>query len=73
MSNDYDNSPMEHAIDECIHNDMHRLILKRRLLDGWTYDRISQLPEINRTSRQIGNILAKHTPKLFDYLRSKTS
>ena len=70
---DYYNTPMREAIDECVHNELHRLILRLRLLDGWTYDRIAADPRVDRTARQIHNILSKYTPKLHDYLRRKTS
>lgn len=66
---EYTNSAMHEAIEECVHNDMHRAALRLRLLDGWTYERIAE--EVNRTPRQVYNIMDKYTPALFDYIGGK--
>ena len=63
---DYDNSAMARLIDEKIHSDLHRQILKLRLIDGWTYERIAEA--VDRSPRQIGYILAKETPRLRELL-----
>lgn len=63
---DYDNSAMDRLIDEKIHSDLHRRVLKLRLIDGWTYERIAEA--VDRSPRQIGYILARETPRLRDLL-----
>ena len=63
---DYDNSAMARLIDEKIHSDLHRRVLKLRLIDGWTYERIADA--VDRSPRQIGYILAKETPRLRELL-----
>ena len=63
---DYDNSAMARLIDEKIHSDLHRRVLKLRLIDGWTYERIAEA--VDRSPRQIGYILAKETPRLRELL-----
>lgn len=62
----YDNSVMVWLIDEKIHNELHRRVLKARLVDGKTYEAIAE--EVNRTPRQIGYIIAKESAKLFELL-----
>lgn len=71
---EYTNSAMMEAIDECVHNDRYRLVLKLRLIDGWTYERIAAYPDVDRSPRQICSIMDRYTPALYDYLvRRKTS
>lgn len=66
---DYTNSQRQEAIAEAIHNAAHRRILKLRLIDGMTYEAIAESMEMS--PRQIGYILAKTVPKVYDYLRRK--
>lgn len=56
-------SEVEHLIDEWIFNERNRKILKRRLLDGVTYDRLAE--EFDLSVRQIKNIVYKGENKLF--------
>ena len=63
---DYDNSAMARLIDEKIHSDLHRRVLKLRLIDGWTYERIAEA--VDRSPRQIGYIIAKEAPRLRELL-----
>lgn len=65
----YLNSDMLRAIDETVHNALHREILKMRLLDGLTYEQIAE--RVERTPRQIYNIMAKHSAKLKDLAEKK--
>lgn len=65
----YTNSKMCEAIDECVHNELHRMVLKRRLIDGWTYERIAE--DADRTPRQVRNIMERHTATLYDYLKPR--
>lgn len=50
-------SELEHLIDEWIFSERDRNILKRRLLDGITYERIAE--EFDMSVRQIHNIIQK--------------
>lgn len=50
-------SEYEHIIDEWVFNEKARAIIKRRMLDGITYDRLSE--EFNMSVRQIQNIVYK--------------
>lgn len=59
-------SEIERAIDEWILNEKYRAILKRRLLDGLTYERLAE--EFEMSVRQIKNIVYKCENKLFSKL-----
>lgn len=50
-------SEYEHIIDEWVFNEKARAIIKRRMLDGITYDSLSV--EFNMSVRQIQNIVYK--------------
>jgi AraC-like DNA-binding protein len=56
----------EDLIDRWIFNDQHRQMLKRNLLDGWTYERIAE--EFDMSSRQIGRIIPKLQEQLFKHI-----
>lgn len=50
-------SEYEHIIDEWVFNEKARNIIKRRMLDGVTYDRLAV--EFDMSVRQIQNIVYK--------------
>ena len=50
-------------IDEWIFSERDRAILKRRLLDGLTYERLAE--EFDMSVRQIKNIVYKQSEQLF--------
>ena len=56
-------SEVEHLIDEWILNERDRSILKRRLIDGITYEKIAS--EYDMSVRQIKNIVYKGEKKIF--------
>lgn len=58
-------SELEHLIDEWIFNEKYRSILKRRLLDGVTYDNLSE--EFDMSVRQIKSIVYKAEDRLFNH------
>lgn len=58
-------SELERLIDEWILNEKYRLILKRRLLDGVTYDKLSE--EFDMSVRQVKNIVYKAEDRLFNH------
>lgn len=57
------NSEIRRLIDEWIRSERDRDILKRRLLDGITYERIAE--EFNLSVRQTKNIIYKSEIKVF--------
>ena len=63
---EYTNSEMSQLIDEHIHNQRNREILKRRLLDGICYEPLAE--EFNLSVRHIKNIVYKNQDKLFKYI-----
>ena len=63
---EYTNSEVSHAIDEYIHSARDRAILKRRLIDGLTYDELSA--EFNLSVRQIKTIVYKAGDTVFGHL-----
>lgn len=69
--NDYSDvsrTQIEHVIDEYIHSERNRYILKRKLLDGIFYEPLAE--EVGLSVRQVKNIVYKNEPKVFRHLRS---
>lgn len=60
---DYSNSQISALIDEYIHSERDRAILKRRLIDGKTYEELSA--EFNISVRHIKTIVYKGQDRLF--------
>lgn len=63
---DITNSQIEHEIDEWIHSERDRKILKRRLIDGICYEPLAD--EMGMSVRQIKSIISKTESKLFKHL-----
>ena len=63
---DVKNSDIANAIDEYIHSERDRKILKRRLIDGICYEPLAN--EMDMSVRQIKNIVSKAEAKLFKHL-----
>ena len=63
---EYTNSQLSELIDEHIHNETHRAILKRRLLDGLIFDDLAY--EFNYSVRQIKRIVYKGTEQICKFL-----
>lgn len=63
---DVKNSDIANAIDEYIHSERDRKILKRRLIDGVCYEPLAD--EMDMSVRQIKNIVSKAEAKLFKHL-----
>lgn len=55
MLKNLSNSDITHIIDEWIHSERDRRILKRRLIDGIRYERLSE--EFNLSVIQVKNIV----------------
>lgn len=69
---DLSNSQIENLIDEWIHSERDRKILKLRLIDGLTYmqtsDYLYEHERIVLSERQIKNIVYKAEAKLFKHI-----
>lgn len=66
ISVDYTNSQITGLIDEHIHSERDRAILKRRLVDGICYQGLAD--EFDRTPRQMQRVVDKLQKELFKYL-----
>ena len=64
---DYTNSQISYLIDEYIHSERDRKILKRRLIDGLTYEELSE--EFNLSVRHIKTIVYKQEQILFNIIQ----
>lgn len=64
---DLSRSEWENLIDEWILNEKDRAILKRRLLDGLTFEQLAN--EFNYSSQNIQRIIYKGTAKLFKKIK----
>ena len=67
---EYKNSDIAAIIDEYVHNEKYRAILKRRYIDGICYEPLAE--EFDLSVRQIKNIVYKHESIIFDKIK-KTS
>ena len=63
---EYTNSQMTELISEHIHNEKHRDILRRRLIDGICFEPLAE--EFDMSVRQIKNIVYKEQQRLFSKL-----
>lgn len=62
----YTNSQIEKLIDEYIHSERDRKILKRRLIDGICFEPLAE--EFNMSVRQIKTIVYRKQEILFKHL-----
>ena len=63
---DLPRSEIEHLIDEWIRSERDRDILKRRLLDGVTYDRLAE--EFDLSVRRTKQIVYQAENRIFKHL-----
>lgn len=63
---EYTNSQINKLIDEYIHNERDRAILKRRLIDGLTYERLAE--EFELSVRRVKTIVYKAQERVFAHL-----
>ena len=63
---EYSNSQIEKVIDEYIHSERDRAILKRRLIDGIFFEPLAE--EFGLSVRQTKNIVYKAEKKIFAHL-----
>lgn len=64
---EYTNSAVAHIIDEYVHSERDRAIIKRRLIDGISIERLAE--EFDRTPRQMQRIVARLQTQVFLYIR----
>lgn len=64
--NDLSKSDIELLIDEYIHKERDRAILKRRLIDGICYEPLAE--EFDLSVRQVKNIVYKSRDKLLGHV-----
>jgi len=63
---EYTNSQISGIIDEYIHSERDRKLLKRRLIDGITYERLAE--EFELSVRQLKNIIYRAEDRLFSHI-----
>ena len=63
---EYTNSQITALIDDHIHSERDRAILKRRLIDGLCYERLAE--EFDLSFNQIRRIVYKGQDKIFRYI-----
>lgn len=66
---DYTNSEMARLIDEYIHNERDRALLKRRLIDGICLEPLAE--EFGLSDRRVKTIIYKAEEVLFRHLPSQ--
>lgn len=70
---DVTNEQIAQAIDSWIHSERDRIILKKRLIDGYTFQKISDYlwdkHKMELSVRQIKNIVPTLEHKLFRHLK----
>ena len=63
---EYSNSVMAATIDEYIHNELHRRILKRRFIDHPTYEKLAEEFELDVST--VKRIVRKNEWTVFKHL-----
>lgn len=66
---EYSNSEITRVIDEYIHNERNRKLLKRRYIDGITLESLSE--EFDLSVRQVKNIIYGNEDVIFKHLDNK--
>ena len=64
---EYSNSQIAALIDEWIHSERDRAILKRRLIDGVCFEQLSE--EFDLSTQRVKTIVYKSQERLFRHLR----
>lgn len=63
---DYSNTQLQRAIDEWIHSERDRKIMKRRLIDGICFEPLAE--EFDMSVTQIKRIVYKHEMKIYSHI-----
>lgn len=66
---EYSNSLIREAIDEYVHSERDRAILKRRLVDGICFEPLAD--EFQMSVRQVKNIVYRGQERVFAHLVRK--
>lgn len=66
----YKNSDLAAIINEYVHSERDRAILKRRFVDGITYERLAE--EFDLSERQVKNIVYKYESMIFEEMGKPT-
>ena len=66
---EYSNTEIAKVIDEYIHNERNRAILKRRFIDGICLEPLAE--EFDLSVRQIKNIIYSNEDAIFKHLRQQ--
>ena len=66
MNAEYKNSDVAAVIDEYVHSERDRKILKRRFCDGICFEPLAE--EFDLSVRQVQNIIYKYQFKIFKHL-----
>lgn len=66
MEQEYTNSQVSAIIDDIIHSERDRAIMKRRFIDGLTYERLAE--EFNLSVPRIKSIVYHGWNKVLKYL-----
>lgn len=67
MQREYTNSEISALIDEYIHSERDRKILKRRLCDGILFEKLAE--EFELSTQRVKAIVYKSEEKLFKHLK----
>ena len=63
---DYSRTELSNAIDEWILNEKHRAVLKSRLIDGLTFEKLGEMYDMS--PRQIKRIVYRTQETLFRHI-----
>ena len=63
---DYTNQHIAFVIDEHIHSERDRAIMKRRLIDGLTFESLAE--QFDLSSRQVNRIVYKNLAIVIKYI-----
>ena len=63
----YSNSQISGIIDEYVHSERDRAILKRRFIDGICYEPLAE--EFDLSVRQVKNIIYRYEDILFNHIK----
>ena len=66
ISEEVSNTVICNTINEWIHSERDRAILKRRYIDGLTYERIAD--EFDLSERHVKSIVYKHETTIFKHI-----
>lgn len=64
---EYSNSQVAEVIEEWIHSERDRSIMKRRLIDGLTFEKLAE--EYDLSVRRIKTIVYTNSEKIFTHMK----